>query len=453
MRLPVHRASPVIPAFLLSLCLLSFAPGRAAGAIVYTIKDLGALSVANPRTVARALNDSGQVVGFSNVDNIGDRGFFFSGGVMHDLGVYPVGGYAITLPSGINNSGTIVGQAVHSTFDFSNPQAFSSNGLSYTPLGNGLAAAIDINDAGKILALQTYFQSYLMVVGSGNNWPQVRLVSGFGQLSQGDDPSWPISSINRLGLMAGSEPNPQTNWQSGVIFYGTASSSPVLDVGTEPGQTGSVLMRVNNLGQAAGYSGTHAVLFSNNTLVNLGNLGGTYNRAFGINDSGQVVGTASLASTASHAFIYQHGAMQDLNSLISPDSGWVLSEARAINNEGQIIANGIHRGQSRAALMTPIPVVVFVPGGGIRPASLRVVPSPTTRGVGIEFDRPAREVGPVGIFDAQGRLVRELVLRAGENRVTWDGTGSRGERLASGVYLVQSRIDGREYVGRAVLLR
>jgi hypothetical protein len=41
-----------------------------------------------------------------------------------------------------------------------------------------------------------------------------------------------------------------------------------------------------------------------------------------------------------HAFLYQNGAMIDLNSLISTNSGWELYSAFGINNSDQIVGWG-----------------------------------------------------------------------------------------------------------------
>jgi hypothetical protein len=45
--------------------------------------------------------------------------------------------------------------------------------------------------------------------------------------------------------------------------------------------------------------------------------------------------------------------MKDLNDLIDPDSGWVLTSAAAINNAGQIVGRGVHNGQPRTFLLKP----------------------------------------------------------------------------------------------------
>ena len=90
------------------------------------------------------------------------------------------------------------------------------------------------------------------------------------------------------------------------------------------------------------------------TVKDLGTLpGGSNSYAFGINDSGQVVGRSDTSSRYAHAFLYSNGQMQDLNSLIPVGSGWILREAWGINTSGQIVGWGVINGHSRAFLATP----------------------------------------------------------------------------------------------------
>lgn len=67
-------------------------------------------------------------------------------------------------------------------------------------------------------------------------------------------------------------------------------------------------------------------------VVDLGTLGGNYSQAYAINNSGQVVGVATLAGGQEHAFLYQNGSMVDLGTL-----GGSYSQATAINNSGVIV--------------------------------------------------------------------------------------------------------------------
>jgi probable HAF family extracellular repeat protein len=80
-----------------------------------------------------------------------------------------------------------------------------------------------------------------------------------------------------------------------------------------------------------------AVQFS---VTNLGTLGGATSTGFALNASGQVAGSSYLPNTASHAFVWSNGVMQDLGTL-----GGAFSNAYGINDAGQVagdsyLANG-----------------------------------------------------------------------------------------------------------------
>ncbi|HEG43965.1 MAG TPA: DUF3466 family protein, partial [Phycisphaerales bacterium] len=77
------------------------------------------------------------------------------------------------------------------------------------------------------------------------------------------------------------------------------------------------------------------------TITDLGTLGGTYSFAYGINDSGQVVGDSGGSGTGTHAFLYDDGVMTDLGTL-----GGTTSSAFSINNSGQIVGRSKTTGNS-----------------------------------------------------------------------------------------------------------
>lgn len=52
---------------------------------------------------------------------------------------------------------------------------------------------------------------------------------------------------------------------------------------------------------------------------------------------------------------------QDLNNLISPQSGWKLEFGIDINDAGEIIGNGTFNGEERSFLLTPIKPSTKVP--------------------------------------------------------------------------------------------
>lgn len=89
-------------------------------------------------------------------------------------------------------------------------------------------------------------------------------------------------------------------------------------------------------------------------LVELGTFGGPASSARDINNQGQIVGYALEASGSPRAFLSEAGApIVDLNTLLPPDSGWVLLSANAINDAGQIVGEGTFNGEPRAFLLTP----------------------------------------------------------------------------------------------------
>lgn len=104
--------------------------------------------------------------------------------------------------------------------------------------------------------------------------------------------------------------------------------------------------KISNTGQMAGWSnnpagGTLATSYSPDYSASL--LPGENSRAWGLNDSGMVVGSTSSAQTASLAAVWDSSG----NLLRSADR---TSEAFAINNSGQIAGWALFNGYSRAVI-------------------------------------------------------------------------------------------------------
>jgi probable HAF family extracellular repeat protein len=91
-------------------------------------------------------------------------------------------------------------------------------------------------------------------------------------------------------------------------------------------------------------------------------LGGNVSTASGINEAGQVVGTSSTAEGLTHAFITGADGvgMTDLNSLVHLPDGWILTDARGINDAGQIIAAAIPEPESYALLLVGLVLLAAV---------------------------------------------------------------------------------------------
>jgi probable HAF family extracellular repeat protein len=118
--------------------------------------------------------------------------------------------------------------------------------------------------------------------------------------------------------------------------------------------------------------------------------------AFGINERRQVVGLSCGAEC--RAFLWQDGAMQDLNRLIAPDDSVLLTHAMDINNDGVITG--------RATIKATNVRVAFVA-------------TPTGSGVTLGPTTGAKRAAPVTVR-LSAEALREILhpLGPGANRTT-----------------------------------
>ncbi len=86
--------------------------------------------------------------------------------------------------------------------------------------------------------------------------------------------------------------------------------------------------------------------------------------------------------------------------------------------------------------------------------SLSAWPNPFNPQVTIAFEVEQTQAARLGVFDARGRRVAELLSRtveAGRAEVTWTGCDATGRRAPSGVYFVRLEVGDQQLVHKVVL--
>jgi probable HAF family extracellular repeat protein len=291
--------------------------------------DLGTLGGPNSAVLWPGENDRGQIVGISDTsstDPLGEQwscgaffpashsghtclGFLWNWGVMSPL--QPLGGNN-SFATEVNNQGQVVGWAETPYHDptCNPPQVLQFEAVIWgsakgqvqplSPLaGDPDSAATALNDRGQVVGISGICQNAV------------------GGLSAKHAVLWQNGTVMRIGDLGGA------GW-----------NTP---------------MDINNRGQVVGFSDLpgdnnaespnfHAFFWSQSTGIrDLNTLpGGVLSEALAINDEGQVVGVSFDASGNQRAFLWQNGAMTDLNNLIPSNSPYVLQAAQDINEFGEI---------------------------------------------------------------------------------------------------------------------
>lgn len=101
-----------------------------------------------------------------------------------------------------------------------------------------------------------------------------------------------------------------------------------------------------------------ALSWSGADAVVLDTLGGASALANDINAGGQIVGASDTAGNQQHAVIWTAGVVADLNLLITNVDDWLVYDALAINDVGQIVghAYNLSSRETRSVVLTPLTV-------------------------------------------------------------------------------------------------
>ena len=250
-------------------------------------------------------------------------------------------------------------------FDNLLPQVFSNP----DPMVRSTAAAINANGQvlGSTFTSQTVnsafsgptgsFLSYAWLYSNG----QVSRIADLGGAYNG------ATGLNDNGDIAGFAQAPGIPPRNHATLNPT--SGGVIDLGTAGGKD-SMASLINSKGQIVGTTSlpsdspshplNHPFFYENGAMTVM--IPGASGGAVSLNEAGEAVGSYTLDADPStvHQFYYKNGQVTDLPALVNLADGMVLTEARQINNRGQILA------MARAAsdtnnqapitlLLTPVP--------------------------------------------------------------------------------------------------
>ena len=270
-----------------------------------TLAAVGALPK-HHASFAYAINNAGQAAGAS-FNILGHARAFVWDGVAHKIGSLP--GYPYSEARGISDTGEIVGFAETGRPD--RLHAWVSRAFVRQPSGQ----PVDLGTLGG-----PYSAAY---------------------------------AVNAIGTVAG-KADTDGNVTHAFTWNDTGGMT---DLGTLGGAN-SAAYAVSSAGAIAGVSETadntrHAFLFAEGRMHDLAPLPGTdSSAAYAVSADASVAGTSQTGGVK-RATLWQNGRPTDLNTLLPAQSGWVLTEARAVNDHGQIAGQGLLDGKPCAFLLTP----------------------------------------------------------------------------------------------------
>ena len=353
---------PVLVGAFLFAVLALFTARPSAAADRYTVTDLGALP-GKPYSAEwqQTINNAGVVAAYANANAddlffeayVGDSPYIWNNGTITPLPEPP--NATDTIPFHINNKGQVVGRSNAPQFgEYNQPVLWDRGVIQVLPVlpGDNKGGALSINDRGQA-------SGYSANPDTGVRHAAVWYKGTVSQLTPlpGGGIWDEALAVNEIGQFAGYS-GPAEGSEHIAVWDRDGS---VHDLGTLGGAWGDAV-QINNRGQVVGFSATASnpngepFLWENGVLTDLGMLGGdTFGLAVDINNKGQIVGVSYTDPndwTTYHALLWENGAITNLQTKIH-DSSWQLLEAGGINEQGQIVGEGLHNGVLRAFVLTP----------------------------------------------------------------------------------------------------
>lgn len=376
----------------LSLAVFAVAQEESAANAQYSVVALDALGGVLGSS-AHGINNKGWVTGDANLTgDTTEHASLWRNGVVTDLGALGGSNSNVDFPVK-NDRGLIAGFAQTSTTDplgehfcifICTPDGQSCEGsnqscrgflwrdgvISPLPtLGGNNSAATGVNNRGVIVGaaenstqdpncLSPQVLDYEAVTWSAENGDTHQLPAFAG------DSVAAGAAINDEGQVVGGSGNCGSGpGISPILIHAVLwQNDSVTDLGSLGGVMNNLANAINNRGQVVGMSDLagdntgHAFLWQNGAMKDLGTLPGDFSSvAFGINNKGQVVGISCDVNFNCRGFLWENGVMTDLNTLIPPDSSLYLLYGADIDDAGKIVGQALDQttGAVPAFLATP----------------------------------------------------------------------------------------------------
>jgi uncharacterized membrane protein len=252
-------------------------------------------------------------------------------------------------PEGMNNSADVVGLVLNIQQGHDVPVEWPSS-VTPTSLG-GLtgqpAQASGINDSNEIVG-------YTEIHGRKPYLIQNGKVTALPVLPNGGFDARALA-VNSKGVIVG-DGDTSTVGNRAVQW---SSSGVITQLAQLPDTSTSQALAVNSSGVAVGDAilttddDAHAVMWANGKITDLNAplTGGGDAIANAINTGGVIVGQGGGNGDG---FVYRNGVATDLNTLIAPTSGLTLLAATGVNDSGHIVGDATLNGQDVGYELTPV---------------------------------------------------------------------------------------------------
>jgi probable HAF family extracellular repeat protein len=375
----------------------------------YVVYDAGTLG--GTFGVGSGVSDLGWVAGTSSTSTGATHASLSIPGAAIDLGTLGGANSAVEWPIK-NNHGLVVGISETATADplgesFSCAAFIATNGHTCLPflwrngtlaplplLGGNNGFATGVNNAGAAVGwVETAQHDPSCVPPQQLQFEAVEWTQGASSPHLlpplGGDSTSAATAINDAGEVVG------ISGDCDVAVGAFSARHAVLWVNGRPirlptlgGQGWNTPMAISNDGIIVGFSDTagdvaggvltpnfQAVLWTAGGVVNLHSLpGDQIAEATGVNDFGRIVGTSFDANGNPRVFLWQHGRIYDLNTLVQPNAPLYLLETGDINDRGEITGLGCVVVDGACGNETHIFVAIVAPPAGAAAGDERLAP-------------------------------------------------------------------------------